>query len=69
MYTPDREEINMAIEFVRACSTSDLIIVWNRSSEEWDNKSLVEFHSAICSTGRIDEIVKSIMNNKEDREK
>ena len=64
MYTPDREEMDMAIDFIRSCSVVDLRMAWDKSSEEWDARSLVELHRAIISAGRINELVDSINMNK-----
>ena len=68
MYTPDREEMDLAICFVRACSVEDLTTAWHKSSEEWDARSLIELHRAIVSAGRISELIGSIAININKRE-
>ena len=69
MYTPDREEMAMAIDFIRSCSSEDLVTAWDKSSEEWDGRSLVELHRGIVSAGRINELVDYIVNKENNKQR
>tara|TARA_Y100000593_G_scaffold89494_1_gene173850 strand:+ start:2344 stop:2559 length:216 start_codon:yes stop_codon:yes gene_type:complete len=65
-YKPDKEEMDMAIEFVKSCTNQDLCQAWVKSSKEWEKDSLVELHRAIVSSGRIQELVDNIQSMREE---
>jgi len=59
-YTPDKEEIEMAISFMRNCSSRDLVETWNKAAVEWEVKSLVVLHKALIKLDRIKDVVSEI---------
>ena len=60
-HTPDKEEVQDALGFLMSCSEADLIESWSRISIEWDLSSVSHVHKALCSTGRIHDLVEGFL--------
>lgn len=58
-YEPDTEEIQDAIVFMSKCSESDLVDGWSRISTEWNLESVMKVHQSLCTSGRINQLLKS----------
>jgi hypothetical protein len=59
-YTPDPEELEMARDFIRACSVKDLLDCWERSCKEWDSSSIISLHRFICDAERVQELIEAV---------
>jgi len=61
LHSPDSEELKDALGFLMNCSESDLVESWSRISSEWNLDSVSHVHKALCTSGRIHDLVEGFL--------